>query len=188
MKKHLFYILIISLNLLYSGCTTSTILRSPETLNKGEFELSVGVTSIESSSIDPIFLAAYGVTDRFEIELRREFDFFSISPRYQLLQSKLHKIDLTIFSEIGYGKNDHFHTGPGVVVGRRFKNIEFYTGYRYRVYINPSNDYQNDLHSISLGSSYYFPKTSWFIRGEAGINHSYGGEFLQYGITIGRTF
>ncbi|SCA58686.1 hypothetical protein AB751O23_AK_00130 [Chlamydiales bacterium SCGC AB-751-O23] len=180
-------LLLFAFTMLFSACTTGTMLRSPRTLKQGELEVSTGVVATEVLP-GSVVIAAYGVTDRFEIEGRAEFDYIAVNPRFQILNAEEHNLDLTVSTEIGYGETHGFRTGPGIILGRRFKNIEPYLGYRYRSFSNGRVFTSSHVHYTMIGSSFYIPNSSFFLRAEGGAYVLGDSSLFQYGISFGTTF
>lgn len=195
MKKISFF-LICALAYTLVSCSSGSTLRTARVLQEGQFEISAGIVDSKIGNVDQVIIAAYGVTDQFELEARYEANYFAITPRLQLMTSEKAFADCLAFFELGYSERNHFQWGPGVVLGRRFDSIEPYVSYRFRHYSihpefllfrEPSN-----VNYVKFGTRLYLPlvwmkhpETKWFIGFEVGPTISSEGVWYEWALNCG---
>ena len=211
MARNSFYFSLLGLIVLTS-CTTGTTLRSARTLTKGTIELSGGLVTTNGGGAAPVVIAAYGVTDSFEIEGRWEDGYIAVTPRLQLLTSEQIGLNCLTFFEVGYNDRMGLQWGPGLMMGRKWDYIEPYLSYRYRHFnhLGSHHKHENKHHRekmwldidesycqyVKLGTRFYFsppaptnaPKHSkrWFLGIEAGptwLQSAYG--YIEFAANVG---
>ncbi len=165
--------------LFLQGCVTGSILRTARVLDKNQFEFSGGIAKNELGDVSQVVIAAYGISDCVEIEGRWEDEYFSLTPRVQLLTAKDQGIDCLVFSEAGYGNEAGFLGGAGMMFGRRFSDFSPYVAYRYRAWQHADafDLVGHRAHYLKVGGRYYLPHfwkqspaqtSAWFIGAEVG--------------------
>lgn len=173
--------------LMLMGCSSGSTLRSARVLDKGQFEVSAGAVVTQFLKPSQVVIGAYGVTENVELEARWEDDYVAITPRLQLLRSETSIADCLTFFELGYGKEHHLQWGPGILIGKRWNNLEPYSSYRFR--------YEGfAIHYVKFGGRIYFPfpcnqseenLSSWFIGVEMGPSMSSEGTLFEWAANIG---
>lgn len=136
---------------------TGSTLRTARVLKKGQIEASGGLAGTEFGGVTQVVIGAYGIYDGIELETRWEDDFFSLTPRLQILRSEKSYIDGLIFFELGYSKPGGMQWGPGFIIGRQWTFIEPYFSYRFRHFTSiASREKDNQVFQEDfLGSSNY---------------------------------
>ncbi|MBP7074339.1 MAG: hypothetical protein KBA81_03025 [Rhabdochlamydiaceae bacterium] len=179
---------------------TGSVLRTARVLEKDQYEISGGLAQSELGHLTQVIIAAYGISNRFEIEGRWEDEYFSLTPRLQLLKSDHHWIDCLAFFQIGYGADVRLLGGPGIMFGKRFKDFSPYLAYKYIHFQNNRvfRDSFRNAHYVKLGARYYLPShrekssishKAWFIGAEFGPTmFPHHGIIFEWAANIGFNF
>lgn len=183
--------------LLLQGCVTGSMLRTARVLDKNQFELSGGIAKNELGDVTQVVIAAYGISDYVEIEGRWEDEYFSLTPRIQLLTAKKQWVDCLVFGEAGYGNEMGFLGGTGIMFGRRFDDFSPYIAYRYRKWKHADvfDLVERRAHYLKMGGRYYLPpfwkkshtqQPAWFIGAEVGPTFFPNeGAVVEFALNIG---
>ena len=188
--------------LVLQSCMTSSVLRTARVLEKDQFEISGGLAQSALGHVSQVLIAAYGISNRFEIGGRLEDGYIALIPRLQLLKSNHHWIDCLAFFEIGYGDGVGLLGGPGIMFGKRFGDFSPYIAYKY-IHFEKNHYFRSSFrnaHFIKLGARYYFPshkdkeqstpsKSAWFIGVECGPTmYPHHGAIFEGATNVGCNF
>lgn len=195
MKNLTLHLSCISLLFIGNSCILNPNLRTARVLNKHQLEIAAGAAGNCYSSVEPVIIGAYGITDTIEIEAKYLTNLAGIAPRVQILRSEKHYVDFLMSMELGYQKTFKFYYQPGVMIGRRFRFLEPYLSYQFAKSTDMTIQYilaGNRFHLSSLLKKKETKSINWFMGIEGGLaifdTHNFwraNGAQWQYAVNIG---
>lgn len=121
-------LIIFSLILFVSGCTSLSAFHAPTTNGKGHLQTAIGVTGRNSFVVTSLD-ASYGVADQMDIGIKLESGSGLAFVQYQALSHEGSPLDLSLLLGVGKSAVTDYQIRVGVIGGRKYQKLEPYIGF-----------------------------------------------------------